>query len=78
MTNRFEGKSIVVTGGASGIGRAACLAFACLASRFELDAVPARLFPALFLELPLLEHLLGRLDLPFRLGTPRSGAADRP
>jgi NAD(P)-dependent dehydrogenase (short-subunit alcohol dehydrogenase family) len=28
MAGRFEGKSVIVTGGAGGIGRAACLAFA--------------------------------------------------
>jgi NAD(P)-dependent dehydrogenase (short-subunit alcohol dehydrogenase family) len=28
MAGRFEGKSVIVTGGAGGIGRAACLGFA--------------------------------------------------
>jgi NAD(P)-dependent dehydrogenase (short-subunit alcohol dehydrogenase family) len=41
MARRFEGKSIIVTGGAGGIGRAACLAFAAEGGRVlvvDMDA----------------------------------------
>jgi NAD(P)-dependent dehydrogenase (short-subunit alcohol dehydrogenase family) len=41
MASRFEGKAIIVTGGAGGIGRAACLAFAAEGGRVlvaDMDA----------------------------------------
>jgi NAD(P)-dependent dehydrogenase (short-subunit alcohol dehydrogenase family) len=45
MTLRFEGKAVIVTGGAGGIGRAACLAFAAEGARLliaDMDALEGK------------------------------------
>jgi NAD(P)-dependent dehydrogenase (short-subunit alcohol dehydrogenase family) len=53
MAGRFEGKSVIVTGGAGGIGRAACLGFAAEGGRIlvaDMDGVEGERTAALVRE----------------------------
>jgi NAD(P)-dependent dehydrogenase (short-subunit alcohol dehydrogenase family) len=53
MSGRFEGKSVIVTGGAGGIGRAACLGFAAEGGRVlvaDMDVVEGERTAALVRE----------------------------